>query len=135
MRRFVRHPTDIPIDISVICVGQHEDIHCAMTDVSQGGLSCLVDHAVSVGSFVDVCIHSVSPEYHGQGQVVWCHSENDQYEIGVKFASTNEAFKARMVQQVCQIEHYKNIIYEREGRLLDGNQAAAEWIAKCAADF
>jgi hypothetical protein len=40
-----------------------------------------------------------------------------------------------MVQQVCQIEHYKNIVYEREGRILDGNEAAAEWIQKHAADF
>ncbi|ARN76070.1 PilZ domain-containing protein [Oceanicoccus sagamiensis] len=135
MRRFARHPTDIPIDVKVTVLPQTANPACSMTTVSQGGLSCEVDCKVAVGSIVDIQIDSVSPVYQGSGEVVWCREKGESYEVGVRFTNNEEAFKSRMVQQVCQIEQYKNLVYEREGRLLDGDQAAAEWIAKYAADY
>jgi hypothetical protein len=106
-----------------------------MTTVSQGGLSCEVMSRVRVGCRVEIDIPSVSPAYHGRGEIMWCRQKGERYEIGVRFTDKEEAFKARMVQQVCQIEHYKNTVFEQEGRLLDGDEAAAEWIKKYAAEF
>ncbi len=132
MRHFVRHPTDIPIEITVAEAPEN----CSMVTISQGGLSCEVAHPVAVGSRVHVSIPSVTPPYHGSAEVMWCEtSGGDQYELGLRFTDQEEAYKARMVQQVCQIEQYKNLIFERDGRLLDGEAAAAEWISKYAADF
>lgn len=135
MRRFVRHPTDIPIIVRAIAPRPNATPDCAMTSVSQGGFSCRVERELEVGSMVDIDIPSVSPAYHGTGEVVWCKPNSHGYEIGVRFTDTEEAFKSRMVQQVCQIEHYKNLVFEREGRLLDGDQAASEWIEKYASYF
>ena len=131
MRRFVRHPTDIPIAVTV--TGGPSG--CSMISVSKGGLSCEVPSKVPVGSTVNVDIPSVSPPYHGNAEVRWCRCCGDHYELGLQFTDQEEAFKARMVQQVCQIEMYKMQVLERDGRLLDGEQAAAEWIEKYAADF
>ncbi|HEB28536.1 MAG TPA: PilZ domain-containing protein [Porticoccus sp.] len=135
MRRFIRHPTDIPIDVKVAANLDDAESSCYMTTVSQGGLSCEVASRVRVGSTVDIDILSVSPPYHGTGEIMWCRAIGSHFEVGVRFTNLEEAFKARMVQQVCQIEHYKNIVFEREGRLLDGDQAAAEWIEKYAEEF
>lgn len=131
MRQFARHPTDIPIDVTV----SSRISGCSMTDVSQSGLSCKVSNPVNVGSTVNVDIPSVYPPYHSNAEVMWCSHCGDHYEVGLQFLDQDDAFKARMVQQVCQIEDYKNIIFEREGRLLDSNEAAVEWIQKYAADF
>ncbi len=135
MRRFVRHPTDIPIRLEVAALQVDLDRDCQMTTVSQGGLSCEVAKAFPVGSLVDIDIPSICPAYHGRGEVVWCQPRGRHFEVGIRFTDREEAFKSRMVQQVCQIEHYKNLIFEREGRVLDGNQAAREWIDKFAARF
>lgn len=135
MRRFVRHPTDIPIDVTVSSIVPQRESDCSMTTVSQGGLSCDVEKQVKVGCKVDIDIPSVSPPYHGSGEVMWCREKGDHFEVGVNFTDEEEAFRSRMVQQVCQIEHYKNMVYEREGRLLDGDQAASEWIEKYAIEF
>lgn len=136
MRRFVRHPTDIPIAVRSLQTDAPVDGDtCTMLDVSQGGLACEVAQSFAVGSLVEIHIASVWPEYKGRGEVVWCAAKADRFEIGVAFTDHGEAYKSRMVQQVCQIEHYKNIVFEREGRVLDGDQAAAEWIEKYAADF
>ncbi len=169
MRRYIRHPVDIPIEVTVASeeaivseaanvservvdavdsVGSYVDNHdnshdenCNLRTISQGGLSCEVAQEFAVGSSVDIDIPSVSPPYHGQGVVVWCKPNGKEnggsvaYEIGVRFIDDEEAFKSRMVQQICQIEHYKNIVFEREGRIIDGNEAAAEWINKYAESF
>lgn len=135
MRHFVRHPTDVPINIQVATLQAQSESDCCMTTVSQGGLSCEVVHRVKVGCKVDVAIPSVSPPYNGSGEVMWCRCKGDHFEIGICFTNKEEAFKSRMVQQLCQIEHYKNQIFEKEGRIIDGELAAREWIEKYAADF
>ena len=136
MRRFVRHPTDIPIRVTALASFEEgESVGCMMTDVGQGGLACEVTDPMPVGALVEVHIPSVWPEYTGRGEVVWCQSRGNHHEIGIAFTDLSEAYRSRMVQQVCQIEHYKNIVFEREGRILDGNQAAEEWIEKYAEDF
>lgn len=135
MRRFVRHPAHIPIEIDYVIKSVQEAEDCEMNDVSQGGLSCTLHHPLKIHSRVQVHIPSVCPEYSGIGEVVWCQKTEDGYDIGIRFDDTHEAFKSRMVQQVCQIEQYKTIIFEKEGRLLDEDQAAAEWIKKYASEF
>tara|TARA_R110001592_G_scaffold59660_13_gene181124 strand:+ start:5431 stop:5568 length:138 start_codon:yes stop_codon:yes gene_type:complete len=40
-----------------------------------------------------------------------------------------------MVEQVCQIENYRREVKKREGRELDPEEAAVEWIAAYAEDF
>ncbi len=116
MRRFVRHPTDIPIQVQTC--NRSEDIseqcneHCCMTDVSQGGLACELDHPITVGAVVDINIPSVWPEYHGKGEVMWCDTKNGHFEVGLRFTNMQEAYKSHMVQQVCQIELHKNIVYD-----------------------
>ena len=134
MRQFVRHPSDIPIHIAPVEAVDNAASSC-LSDVSLGGLSCSSARPIRVGAEVAIDINSVTPPYHGRGEVMWCRAEGMGYEVGISFLDTEESFKARMVQQVCQIEHYKNAVYQREGRLLDGEQAANEWIAKYAEEF
>jgi c-di-GMP-binding flagellar brake protein YcgR len=134
MRQFTRHPTDIPISVTP-CINKTARSRCDMIDVSVGGMACLVDQDFAIGSIVNVDIEAVTPVYHGQAEVIWCRPVRQRYEVGLRFVNTAEAYKSRMVQQVCQIEHYKNMIFEREGRLLDSNEAAYEWIAKHAERF
>ncbi|MFT5579524.1 MAG: hypothetical protein ACI9WS_002283 [Paraglaciecola psychrophila] len=135
MRRFVRHPTDIPIDVMVSSITPQHESDCAMTSLSQGGLSCDVDRPVKMGCKVSIGISSVSPPYQGVGEIVWCRPKADHFEVGVNFTDAEEAFRSRMVQQVCQIEHYKNAVFEKEGRVLGGEQAAQEWIEKYARGY
>lgn len=40
-----------------------------------------------------------------------------------------------MVEQVCYIENYRQEVLRKEGRQLDGEAAAREWIDRFAASF
>jgi len=48
----------------------------------------------------------------------------------MQFVAPKDACAARMVEQICHIEDYRNRVREIEGRTLDGEQVALQWISK-----
>jgi hypothetical protein len=75
------------------------------------------------------------PPFEVTGTIVWCRRTKDHYHVGVQFADVNTEFSVRMVEQICQICHYQREVFEKQGRSLSGEEAAAEWVAKYARDF
>lgn len=131
-RRFIRHPSDIPIEIDV---QKNKFVGERLRNVSLGGVAFGSPHRIEIGSVVDVCIRTVHPAFRARGRVAWCLPRRDHFDIGVQFVEHDDAFRARMVEQICHIEHYKREVLGSEGRVLTGEQAALEWIEKFAADF
>lgn len=133
MRSFIRHPSDIPIDF------QLEELVTEGTDylknVSHGGLAFNTKVALAPGTTVRVKIPLVHPVFQAVGKVTWCHPHQHEFEIGVQFLDEDDSFRARMVEQICHIEQYKQEVLERDGRHLTGEQAAIEWIEKYAREF
>ncbi len=133
MRRYIRHPSDIPIEFEVV------DAPFAQTrplnNISLGGFSFNTSTAIDSGRFVRVRIRVVKPVFEAVCRVAWCKRQNGSYEVGVGFLERDDAFRARMVEQVCHIEHYKKEVLEKEGRAISGEEAALEWIRKYAKDF
>lgn len=132
-RFFLRHPVDIPIEINANGVRQRASRR--MKDVSLGGLACRSERALEIGAAVTVVIEVVRPPFSAQGSVVWCRRQGLHYEVGIQFMRADDAFAARMVEQVCHIEHYRNEVLRVEGRVLDGEAAALEWITRYAEQF
>lgn len=132
-RKFVRHPADIPIQISA--VGNVEANKVNLQNLSLGGLCCELSHAVPTGTSITIRVPLIDSTYEGHGIVVWCTQKERKYDIGIQFLEEQEAFKNRMVEQICMIERYKRDVLLKEGRMLNGEQAAMEWIEKFARDF
>lgn len=133
MRKFVRHPSSIPIELALARTpnggGTHE-----LRNISNGGFACAVDEPIAVGSAVQLRIPVIWPDYRGCGIVVWCREAPPRYEVGIEFGS-QDLFKTKMVEQLCQIEQYRQQILSDEGRALDSEQAAQEWITLYAKEF
>lgn len=60
---------------------------------------------------------------------------NEHYDVGIELLNRDDAFRARMVEQVCHIEKYRRTVKETQGRSLTGEEAAMEWIGKYASTF
>ncbi|HSU16548.1 PilZ domain-containing protein [Longimicrobium sp.] len=132
-RSFIRHTAGVPIEVRAVDGGAPRTQQGI--NVSKGGLSFISDRAIPLGSTIQVRIAEVDPPFEAEARVVWCASEGDRHCIGVQFLSANDAFRARMVEQVCSIEQYRREIEEREGRVLTSPEAAAEWIGRYAGRF
>lgn len=133
MRNYIRHPSDIPIQY--VEDSQHGPVSLAMNDVGYGGLSFNSSKSFTEGTQLHICIDTVTPVFEAEGVVVWCKREGDEFVIGMEFANKEDIFLARMVEQICHIEHYKKEMLVKEGRRLTSKQAASEWISKFARMF
>lgn len=133
MRNYIRHPSDIPIEL---VIGEHAPTRPeTLRDVSFGGLSFQSSEILEIGAFVHIRIDTVQPPFEADGVVVWCRPGPDRYTIGMEFNNKEDVFLARMVEQICHIEHYKKEVKDNEGRKLTSQEAAMEWISKYAEIF
>ena len=133
MRQFIRHPTAIPIEVGN---AQHlAGTAPQVVNVSYGGLAFQSDVELAPGLVVEVRIPSMFPMFTTLGRVVWCKACEQCYQLGVAFLDHDDAFRTRMVEQICHIENYRNMVSLAEGRQLTVEEAAAEWIDKFAAQF
>lgn len=106
-----------------------------LNNISMGGLSCHSREPLEIGTEVSVEIPIGSLPFHARGEVVWCHRLQTSFELGIQFIDQEDAFAARMVEQLCYIERYRRQVREREGREIDSATAALEWISKYAEGF
>ncbi|HSH73432.1 MAG TPA: PilZ domain-containing protein [Methylophilaceae bacterium] len=132
MRQFIRHPLSIPIEISNADIRSSLDTH----SLGIGGLAFRGNQKLDPGSIIHIKIPLLNPEFETDARVVWCRDDIKKgAELGVEFLNSDDAYHARMVEQVCHIENYKREVLENEGRKLSSEQAALEWINKFAANF
>lgn len=133
MRYFIRHPADIPIKI---VKNESEDSYRQpLKDISTGGLRCRFDEPLAKGTEIIIIIDLVEPVLEIPGRIIWCRAAGASYEIGIEYQGEKDVYRLRMVEQICHIEHYRNEIRIKEGRIISSEQAAREWIAKFASDF
>jgi len=133
MRQFIRHPVDVPVEIGTNESGPLSSLHTH--DISLGGVALLSSFAVPAGAHVKIRIPYVQPAFEAYARVAWCHPHEEGYELGVTFLDAEDAFLARMVEQICHIEDYRQSVHRLEARELSSEEAAQEWIAKHAAQF
>lgn len=133
MRRYIRHPTDIPIEYDIL----EDKAHAAqaISNISLGGFAFASPTPIPIGRHLKVRIPLVQPAFEAHCRVVWCRPDHSHYEVGLAFEAPEDAYRVRMVEQVCHIEHYRRQVLEKEGRRLSGEEAALEWIKKYAEEF
>ncbi|CAA0082472.1 PilZ domain-containing protein [Zhongshania aliphaticivorans] len=133
MREFIRHVNEIPVAVKV--TGETGSRCGHLRDVSVAGLAFDVARRIKVGSKLNFYVPALSDESVGRGRVVWCRPLQASFRLGLEFDQGCDAYRARVVEQLCLIEHYRQEVKLNEGRDIDAEQAAAEWIEVYAADF
>lgn len=132
-REFLRHTVHVPLEVDRVAdaaptVGQG-------VNVSFGGLAFLSSACPAVGEILRLRIPTVKPAFEARARVAWCRPEAENFLVGVQFLDATDAFRSRMVQQVCSIESYRREVQQREGRALTTQEAATEWITRYAGRF
>ncbi len=112
-----------------------ETVDQTITNVSLGGLAFISHKPLELLERVRICIPILNQDNFLVGNVVWCEKSGSAFEIGIEFEKSKDAFRLRMIEQICHIEHYRKEVSRVEGRELDTQEAAKEWITKYAGDF
>lgn len=126
-RQFIRHPVGLPIEVSQLAA----EAYC----LGMGGLAFRCDQLVEPGSMLRLRIPSVTPAFEVDTKLVWCRCAGGNIELGVQFLGADDAFRVRMVEQVCHIERYRQEVSAAQGRTLNFEEAAVECIGNFSAKF
>ncbi len=132
-RKFYRHPTEIPVEIWEASP-QSKHHYQPLNNVSVGGLAFICTHQWPISTLIQLRLPSIKPAFEALVKVVWSRKRLNYFEIGVMFISEEDAFRGRMVEQVCQIEIYRQK-KQAEGESLSAEEAAMEWIDLYAERF
>jgi len=128
-RDYIRHPSSIPLDVKPRAAQEQMNLNLKLNNISAGGLSFDSPVPFNEGAIVNIRI-PVKPVFRVNAMVEWCKRKGSHYELGVRFLDQEDAYRARMVEQVCHIEQYRQETLRRTGRRLSRNKASLEWIQK-----
>lgn len=127
MRSYIRYPASIPVALRLGDLVADETNY--LNNVSRGGLSFNAIGPVPIDTLLDLRIPPNRPLFEILGKVVWCRQVGLHYTVGVEFVGTDPQMHGQLVAMACEIENFREA--ERAaGRLLSGQQAALEWIAR-----
>ena len=126
-RRFVRHPTSVPLEIwqktdeSVRNYETLQDIGLAwqetdesarnyevLRDIGLGGLSFSSNVAWEIDIIVCIQIPMIEMTFQMSGRIVWCKPHSDYFDVGVEFMVKKEDSEKKdlIVDKICQISYF-----------------------------
>ncbi len=132
-RRYIRHPSRVPIQVDPRDDTPSGEEH--LRNVGEGGLCFASTLALDPGQPIRLTIPLFDRQHRIDAHVAWCRPSETGYDVGVFFVSRQDRFCARMVEQMCYIEDYRQRVAREEGRQLSSEQAAHEWIERFADQF
>lgn len=143
-RGYIRHPCSIPIRLQASTAAEPATEAVAAEgsriglgqNVSRGGICCIADRRFRRGQTLKLEIDAVQPAFATEARVIWCEAVGaGRYEVGCSFLRPEDAYAARMVEQICHIEDYRQRVQAQQGRQISAEEAAREWIALYARGF
>ena len=139
-RHFIRHPLCLPLSYKVIEKGLKKDqknIRSQTINISLGGLLFPAKYPVDPESKITIKMPFENRVFNVRAQVVRCihNSETRFYDIAVSFLKTQEAFKAKMIEQIYLIAGYRDKLRAQSGKEVSLEEASRQWIKRYAARF
>jgi hypothetical protein len=98
------------------------------------GLSYLCNQPLDQGLLVQFRLPSISDQACSKLWVALCEPHQRGYLLSLRFMNDEQLYRFRMMEQLSEIYQYQQRM-RRQGRHLDLDQAANEWINRFAASF
>ena len=139
-RHFIRHPLCLPLSYKVIEKSQKKDqesLPSETVNVSLGGLLFPSKHPIGPDSRIAIKMPFENKVFNVRAQVVRCVQNIDTklYDIAVNFPKTQEAFKAKMIEQIYLIAGYRDMLILQSGKEVSMEEASRKWIKRYSARF
>ncbi len=133
MRRFLRHPSDMPVEL---VQRKHAFLpRQRLHNISLGGVACNCTKGFRKGTAVELRIPLLGEQACYPGVIAWCRKLSKDYLLGIAFIDEDTLFRARMVEQICHIERYRHQREQELGCPQELEVIAQEWISMHAANF
>ena len=130
---FIEHPWDHPFSLRRIR-SAGKNFNSRQYHV-YGGISLITLQAFKPGTMIEIRTRIRGEAASFRGRILWIKEyKGKTSQLGVVFEDTEQAYRARMIEQLCHIEHYRREQYSA-GRHLAIHEAAHEWIEHHSPSF
>ena len=130
---FIEHPASIPVDISLAPPPINQPL--SKLEKPRTGITVPSDEYYTLGSFVKICVAAGDEIHFFVGEVAWIDQDQRGQRLGLVFHSRQEAYRARMIEQLCHIYAYRLQMSQAVGNQVAIEEAARHWIAKYSDSF
>ncbi|MEM7565293.1 MAG: PilZ domain-containing protein [Pseudomonadota bacterium] len=135
IRRHARQISQIPAEVTLNLDNRlHTEID-EVTNISLGGMCFVAEEKFDISEAIQIRFPALQQGQALNGEVVWCNKLINGYEIGLRFDDPAEVERLKTVDQIIEIENYREKLERQEGRTLTSEQAATEWIKQYAGEF
>ncbi|OLU16762.1 MULTISPECIES: PilZ domain-containing protein [unclassified Pseudomonas] len=125
MRRFLRHSSNLPVELRL---RRHSPSASQRLDnISLGGAGCRSSQPLPQGTPVTLHIPLLGEQVAYPGQVAWCTKQSEHYLLGVAFSEHAPELRARMVEDICNLERFRQHREQQAGQILPLELIAEEW--------
>jgi len=124
---FIRYPAPVPVRYRACSV---EGDGCD-PQATPGGICFPCSEPMEADSLVQLSLAAPHGVERFVVRIAWCHPEGEAFLIGARMLNDADACRARLVAQLCHIDAYRRLELVN-GRELDEDTAASEWIARYA---
>mgnify|MGYP000994318953 CR=1 FL=1 len=134
-RKFYRHPIKVPIQLAEV---PHQKTSTSRSeDLSQGGLSFFWPDFIPQGTHLKLSIPVEKQLFKMNAHVAYCQKDGmtGLFKTGVMFEDSESAFRAKLAEEILQIQDYRTKMSELRGQPVSETEAAQEWIGKNAESF
>jgi len=134
-RKFFRHPISVPVQYRE--VSTETKASSLSVDVSDGGLSFKTNKPIEKGTCLSVMIPVNDELFSMKGYVAYSTpmSNGSGFRTGISFLDTVSKFRAKLAEQMLQIQSYQKKLEEKLHQQISEEEAAQRWVEKHAARF
>ncbi len=122
----IHHPEEFPIELDSY------PPEASQSTASSLQLMCSSNTPYHFGDKVRIKIPDIAEHLEVYGVVNSCISAAQGYDISISFCDDDARMRIRMLEQLCYIQRYRRHILQSEGRSLNDQDAALEWIGRYA---
>ncbi len=112
-RKYIRHPAEIPIEYKIS--GQTLEKTDYTKNISFGGLCFQAQTYIEPGTVLIIKFPTISSKLEVVGKIVWCSQKKEYVDMGVEFQDKNEAYRAKIIEEICYLKNHQRKIFERDG--------------------
>lgn len=135
IRKYVRQVTGMPVEVTLDYSDNISADDDTITNISLGGLALAAEDPIDINESVQVRCPILSNDAQLSGKVIWCKKSRHGYEIGLNFDDPAEIERIKIFDQIVDIEKFRKLVAEQEGRHLSSEQAAQEWASQYTGKF
>lgn len=124
-QRYLQHPDQIELRLLPL-----DKTPSDCTSLLPLGLSLKAPGPHPSGEWLRISAPALSSDFCINALVTECTHEGDHYTLKLAFLTQEQLFRARMLEQMCQIT-----LYQHKAPAEESEKRALEWIAHQAAHF